>query len=74
MCHEVGENYSDAEIQDMIDEAEKSQHKEGLIDFEDFFKVMSKNADDPMGDYDSEEDKCEDQMTGWLDNITKDFQ
>ena len=24
-------------------------------------------------DYDSEEDKCEDQMTSWLDSIKEDF-
>ena len=56
MCQEVGENYTDAEIQDMIEEADRSTHKEGVIDFEDFFKVMKKNADDPMGEWDSDED------------------
>ena len=40
----------------MIEEADRSSHKEGVIDFEDFFKVMKKNPDDPLGDYDSEDD------------------
>ena len=53
---EVGENLSDEEIKEMIAEADRSTHKEGLIDFEDFFKVMKKNCDDPLGEFDSDED------------------
>ena len=40
----------------MISEAYRSTHKEGLIDFEDFYKVMKKNYDDPLGEFDSDED------------------
>ena len=40
----------------MISEADRSTHKEGLIDFEDFYKVMKKNCDDPLGEFDSDED------------------
>ena len=50
---EVGENQTDKE---MISEAYRSTHKEGLIDFEDFYKVMKKNCDDPLGEFDSDED------------------
>ena len=53
---EVGENLSDEEIKEMIAEADRSTHKEGLIDFEDFYKVMKKNCDDPLGEFDSDED------------------
>ena len=53
---EVGENLSDDEIKEMISEADRSTHKEGLIDFEDFYKVMKKNCDDPLGEFDSDED------------------
>ena len=44
------------EIKEMISEADRSTHKEGLIDFEDFYKVMKKNCDDPLGEFDSDED------------------
>tara|TARA_B110000285_G_C14809301_1_gene461205 strand:+ start:75 stop:698 length:624 start_codon:yes stop_codon:yes gene_type:complete len=53
---EVGENLTDEEIKEMISEADRSTHKEGLIDFEDFFRVMKKNCDDPLGEFDSDED------------------
>ena len=54
---EAGEQLTDDEIKDMIDEADRTTHKEGLIDFEDFFKVMKKNCDDPLGEFDSDEDE-----------------
>ena len=41
----------------MIAEADRSTHKEGLIDFEDFYKIMKKNCDDPLGEFDSDEDE-----------------
>mmetsp|Transcript_29499 Transcript_29499/g.44831 ORF Transcript_29499/g.44831 Transcript_29499/m.44831 type:complete len:194 (-) Transcript_29499:48-629(-) len=53
---EVGENLNDEEIKEMIGEADRSLHKEGLIDFEDFFRIMKKNCDDPLGEFDSDED------------------
>ena len=33
IANEVGENLSDEEIKEMIEEADRSAHKEGLIDF-----------------------------------------
>ena len=39
----------------MIAEADRSG--DGLITFEDFFRVMKKKADDPLGDFDSDEDE-----------------
>ena len=56
ICNEVGENLNDEEIKEMIGEADRSTHKEGLIDFEDFYRVMKKNCDDPLGEFDSDED------------------
>ena len=53
---EVGENLSDEELQEMLDEAEKSKIKQGIVDFEDFYRVMKKNCDDPMGEFDSDDD------------------
>ena len=57
IANEVGENLSDEEIKEMIEEADRSAHKEGLIDFEDFYRVMKKNCDDPMNEFDSDEDE-----------------
>ena len=54
---EVGENLSDEEIKDMLTEADRSTHQEGLIDFEDFYKVMKKKCDDPLGEFNSDEDE-----------------
>ena len=54
---EVGENLTDEEIKEMIDEAERANIKQGLIDFEDFYRVMKKNCDDPMGEFDSDDDE-----------------
>ena len=53
---EVGENLSEEEIKQMIGEADRSSHKEGLIDFEDFYRVMKKNCDDPMAEFDSDDE------------------
>ena len=57
IANEVGENLTDDEIKDMIAEADRSVHKEGLIEFEDFYRVMKKNCNDPMNEFDSDEDE-----------------
>ena len=57
IAHEVGENLSDEEIKEMIGEADRSSHQEGLIDFDDFYRVMKKKCDDPLGEFDSDEDE-----------------
>ena len=56
IANEVGENLSDDEIKEMIAEADRSAHKEGLVDFEDFYRVMKKGCDDPMNEFDSDQD------------------
>ena len=53
----MGENLSDEEIKEMIGEADRSSHKEGLIDFDDFYRIMKKNCDDPLGEFDSDEEE-----------------
>ena len=43
----------------------------------DFRDSICLDGDDLLGlglDYDNEEEKCEDQMTSWLDKITKEFE
>ena len=40
----------------MIVEADKTG--DGKISFQEFFKVMQKNCNDPMGEFDSDEDRA----------------
>jgi len=54
IAYEVGESLSDDEIQEMISEADKTG--DGLITKEDFFRVMKKRSDDPLGEFDSDDD------------------
>ena len=39
----------------MISEADRTG--DGLITFEDFYRVMKKRADDPLGEFDSDDDE-----------------
>ena len=39
----------------MIAEADRTG--DGLITFEDFYRVMKKRGDDPLGEFDSDEDE-----------------
>ena len=50
---EVGENYTDKELHDMIAEADKSG--DGQITFDEFFRVMRKKCNDPLGEFDSDD-------------------
>ena len=52
---EVGESINDNELHDMIGEADRTG--DGLITFEDFFRVMRKRHDDPLGEFDSDSDE-----------------
>ena len=54
---EVGEQLTDEEIKEMINEADRSAHQEQLIDFDDFYRIMKKKCDDPLGEFDSDEDE-----------------
>jgi centrin-1 len=51
---EVGESIGDTELQEMIAEADRTG--DGLITFEDFYRVMRKRHDDPLGEFDSDDD------------------
>ena len=46
---------SDQEMQEMIAEADKTG--DGKITFDEFFKVMKKNSNDPMNEFDSDGDR-----------------
>ena len=54
ISQEIGENLNDDELHDMIAEADRTG--DGLITFEDFFRVMKKKCDDPLGEFDTDED------------------
>lgn len=55
IAFEVGETLADEELHEMISEADRSG--EGLITFEDFYRVMKKRHDDPLGEFDSDDDE-----------------
>ena len=55
IAQEVGESIGDEELHEMIGEADRTG--DGLITFEDFYRVMKKRHDDPLGEFDSDEDE-----------------
>ena len=55
MAEDCGEMLSDQEMQEMIAEADKTG--DGKITFDEFFKVMKKNSNDPMNEFDSDDDR-----------------
>ncbi|CCI42597.1 unnamed protein product [Albugo candida] len=54
VCTELGENLTDQEMQEMIDEADRDG--DGLINEEEFFRVMKKRSENPLDDLDSDDD------------------
>ena len=54
VAHELGENLTDEEMREMIDEADRN--KDGKIDREEFYRVMKKRGDNPLDDLDSDDD------------------
>lgn len=54
VCQELGEQLNDEEIQEMIDEADRDA--DGKVNFEEFFRVMKKRSENPLDDWDSDED------------------
>ena len=54
VANELGESLTDAELQEMIDEADRDG--DGLINQDEFFKVMKKRGDNPLDDLSSDDD------------------
>ncbi|KAF4325479.1 hypothetical protein BBO99_00002034 [Phytophthora kernoviae] len=54
VCTELGETLTDEEMQEMIDEADRDG--DGLINEEEFFRVMKKRTGNPLDDLDSDDD------------------
>ena len=52
---EIGEDFNDKELHEMINEADRNG--DGTVSFEEFWKVMKKKCNDPMGEFDSDNDK-----------------
>ena len=51
---EIGETLTDEELQEMIDEADRDG--DGLINPDEFYRVMRKRGDNPLDDFDSDDD------------------
>ena len=49
---ELGEDLSEDELQDLIQEADRDG--DGLISFEDFYRIMKKDVDVPLAEFDSD--------------------
>ena len=55
MADDCGETLSDEELHQMIAEADRNG--DGKISFDEFFRVMKKNCNDPMAEFDSDDDQ-----------------
>ena len=51
---ELGEGLSDDELHEMIEEADRDG--DGLINFDEFYRVMRKRGNNPLDDLDSDDD------------------
>lgn len=54
VCTELGETLTDEEMKEMIDEADRDG--DGLINEDEFFRVMKKRSGNPLDDLDSDDD------------------
>ena len=52
IMQEIGESISEEELNDMFQEADKD--KDGLIGFDDFYRVMKRGNADPLDDWDDD--------------------
>ena len=54
VASELGENLTDEELQEMIDEADRDG--DGMINEDEFFRVMKKRGENPLDDLSSDDD------------------
>jgi centrin-1 len=54
IAQELGESLTDEELQEMIEEADRDG--DGLINPEEFYRVMRKRGNNPLDDWDSDDD------------------
>lgn len=55
VCVELGENYTDSELKDMVKEADRDG--DGKVGKDDFWRVMKKRSGDPLDELDSDDDE-----------------
>lgn len=55
IAQEIGENLSDEELKEILEEADKDN--DGFIGFDDFYRIMKKRGDDPLEDWSSDEEQ-----------------
>eukprot|EP00919_Chromeraceae_sp_WS-2016_P008029 GHVR01018967.1.p1 GENE.GHVR01018967.1~~GHVR01018967.1.p1 ORF type:complete len:127 (+),score=35.41 GHVR01018967.1:374-754(+) len=51
---ELGENLTDDDLKEMIEEADRDG--DGLINPDEFYRIMRRRGDDPLEDFDSDDD------------------
>eukprot|EP00386_Alphamonas_edax_P015879 GDKI01048515.1.p1 GENE.GDKI01048515.1~~GDKI01048515.1.p1 ORF type:complete len:181 (+),score=56.69 GDKI01048515.1:67-609(+) len=54
VAQELGEGLTDEELMEMIEEADRDG--DGLISQDEFYRVMRRRGDDPLDDFDSDDD------------------
>ena len=54
IAQEIGENLSDEELKEIMEEADKDA--DGYIGFDDFYRIMKKRGDDPLEDWSDDDD------------------
>lgn len=54
IAQEIGENLSEEEIKEIMEEADRDN--DGYIGFDDFYRIMKKRGDDPLEDWSSDEE------------------
>ena len=55
MADDCGETMTDEELQQMMIEADRNG--DGKVQFDEFYRVMKKNCNDPLNEFDSDEDR-----------------
>ena len=55
MADDCGETMTDEELQQMMHEADRNG--DGKVQFDEFYRIMKKNCNDPLNEFDSDEDR-----------------
>ena len=55
MADDCGETMTDEELHQMMNEADRNG--DGKVQFDEFYRIMKKNCNDPLNEFDSDEDR-----------------